>query len=230
MSGKRKIFIGASEEGLAVAEHLRKELERHAGCAIWTRGVLGLAGGTFRKFMSIVRDFDLAVLVVMPGDVASKRLPGRLSARDALLLEIGVFVGALGDGRVFVLHDRDAPIDLPAELPGVTTAGFTPRIRGNLKAALEPPLVRLRSALVAAQIPDAAAIPPPASSSPWALLDKLSTDLGPSGVALRDDTERGRRRAGLPRATPRRTSAPPTLPDGSAPVDPAPPSARAGKR
>jgi hypothetical protein len=52
------------------------------------------------------------------------------------LLELGLFIGALGRKRTFVVYDRSANMKIPSDLAGVTLAHYQPHGSGNLVSAL----------------------------------------------------------------------------------------------
>lgn len=111
---------------------------------IWSQGVFGLSKCTLESLTQAARDFDFAVLVLSPDDLKQKR--GRLSTapRDNVLFELGLFMGALGRSRTFIVHSRDTALDLPTNLAGATAATFATRADGNLQAALGPVCTQLK--------------------------------------------------------------------------------------
>ena len=60
--------------------------------------------------------------------------------RDNVLFELGLFMGALGRNRTFIVHSRTKPPLLPTDLAGITPATFEER--SNLAAALGPACTR----------------------------------------------------------------------------------------
>ncbi|WP_437937308.1 TIR domain-containing protein [Sorangium sp. So ce341] len=147
MSSRPRIFIGSSVEGLRVAEHIQLGLDYDADCTVWSQGVFGLSGGTLESLCSAVRDFDFAVLVLTPDDLVQKRGQAMNSPRDNVLFELGLFMGALGRERTFIVHCRDEPMGLPSDLAGVTAATFARRADGNLQAALGAVCTQIRNAV-----------------------------------------------------------------------------------
>ncbi|XXX76399.1 TIR domain-containing protein [Sorangium sp. So ce134] len=147
MSARQRIFIGSSVEGLRVAEHIQLGLDYDADCTVWSQGVFGLSGGTLESLCSAIRDFDFAVLVLTPDDLVQKRSQTVNSPRDNVLFELGLFMGALGRERTFIVYCRDEPIGLPSDLAGVTAATFARRADGNLQAALGAVCTQIRNAV-----------------------------------------------------------------------------------
>src|SRR5439155_16414494 len=65
--------------------------------------------------------------------------------RDNVLFELGLFMGALGRNRTFVVHSRTTPPMMPSDLAGITPATFEER--SNLEAALGPACTKIRRAI-----------------------------------------------------------------------------------
>ncbi|QRK06734.1 nucleotide-binding protein [Archangium violaceum] len=144
---KPRIFIGSSVEGLPIAESIQLGLDYDAECTIWSQGVFGLSGGTLESLSRAVEEFDFAVLVLTPDDLVQKRGKTRSSPRDNVLFELGLFMGALGRERTYIVYCRDVPIDLPTDLAGVTVASFGKRTDNNLHAALGSVCTQIKSAI-----------------------------------------------------------------------------------
>jgi predicted nucleotide-binding protein len=141
------MFIGSSSEGHRVAQHVQVLLERVCETEIWDQGVFGLSQGTLESLMLAIRQFDFAVLVLTPDDLQVSRGTERPVARDNVIFELGLFTGALGRERTFMLYDRSAPPALPSDLAGISAATFAPNSSGNLGAALGPPCAKIEWAV-----------------------------------------------------------------------------------
>lgn len=130
------VFIGSSSEGLAVAKALQLLLDHSADIELWSQGTFGLSGGTLESLVSALHRFDFAVLVVDADDTAVTRGSSKAVPRDNVVFEFGLFMGALGRERTFMVYDRTRPPDLPSDLAGVTAATYAPYASGNYQAAL----------------------------------------------------------------------------------------------
>lgn len=144
---KPKVFIGSSSEGLTIAESMQLGLEHQAECTIWSQGVFGLSAGTLDSLVSACKAYDYAILVLTPDDVTMKRGNENNTARDNVLFELGLFMGALGRDRTFMVHCRDEKLDLPSDLAGVTAATYGKRTDGNIQAALGPVCTKIKLAM-----------------------------------------------------------------------------------
>jgi predicted nucleotide-binding protein len=70
---------------------------------------------------------DFAILVVTARDTLSTRSKVLQVGRDNVLFEFGLFLGALGSERAFLLVDRASPAVLPTDLGGITPLDFDSR-------------------------------------------------------------------------------------------------------
>jgi len=119
------VFIGSSTEALPIAEHLRDclagpELE----VKIWTKGVFKASHTTIEDLEDLARTADFAVLVATPDDVVTTRGTTHAAPRDNVLLELGMFIGALTRERTFLLTQNGVALKLPSDLLGVTTLRY----------------------------------------------------------------------------------------------------------
>jgi predicted nucleotide-binding protein len=118
------VFIGSSTNGRGLTEQLTATLDRVADCRPWTHGVFGLSRGTLESLIKTTQESDFAILVLTPDDLASKKGKQTYLPRDNVVFEIGLFMGALGRERTFIVHGQHEVIDLPSDLAGITTATF----------------------------------------------------------------------------------------------------------
>jgi hypothetical protein len=163
---KPRLFIGSSVEGKDIADMLHVGLEYEVEVTVWHQGVFGLSNGSLESIVNAAREdkFDFAALVLTPDDLVSKRGETVSSSRDNVIFELGLFMGALGRDRTFIVYCRDNPLELPSDLAGVTPATFAKRQDGNLHAALGPVCTQIKNAikkigLVVTQVSEAAVIP-----------------------------------------------------------------------
>jgi len=201
MASKPRVFIGSSVEGRGIAEHIQGDLESLAECVRWSQGVVGVSESTLESLFVVVKDFDFAILVLTPGDLDSEPIKGRHSPRDNILFELGLFVGALGRGRTFTIHAKDAAMTHSLDFAGVTSITFVSRGPHDREAALMPVCSLLRSSIQSTYRPRSE--PPLLSVSDT--MTRMSADPA-SGTDLAKQTARLRRKIDsvLP-AAPRRS-------------------------
>lgn len=77
---------------------------------------------------------DFGVVVATPDDTTVSRGIEQLSARDNIVLEFGLFAGALGRKRTYLLATGD--LKLPTDVLGLTRLPYRPHPSGNGRAAV----------------------------------------------------------------------------------------------
>lgn len=65
-------------------------------------------------------DSDFAVLVLTPDDTVTSRRLEQPAPRDNCIFELGLFMGALGRNRTYIVKPRDSDIKIPTDLLGLT--------------------------------------------------------------------------------------------------------------
>jgi len=141
------VFVGSSSEGRRVADHIQVLLDDDCEVEIWSQGAFGLGESSLASLVGALNRFDFAILVVTADDVVTIRGETHDAPRDNVLFELGLFMGALGPARTFIVTNRDHPPKLPSDLAGVTRAEFAQHSSGNLEAALGAPCTRIREAI-----------------------------------------------------------------------------------
>jgi hypothetical protein len=136
---KRKLFIGSSKEGLAIATQLKAELNKHFSdwleCVIWDEAkVFSLNKSTLDCLMKASRRFDYGVLVATGDDLGLIKGITDIKPRDNVMLELGLFIGSLGLSRAFVLLEKECK--LPTDYNGITVPIYSNEIEGSLEKAI----------------------------------------------------------------------------------------------
>jgi hypothetical protein len=142
-----RLFIGSSSEGLQIAKALQVGLDQAAEVTLWSQGVFGLSQGTLDELVRASREFEFAVLVLTPDDLIERRGTATNSPRDNVIFEVGLFIGALGRERTFIVYCQDTPPAIPSDLAGVTAATFRQRADGNLRAAVGSPCTLIEDSI-----------------------------------------------------------------------------------
>lgn len=143
------VFIGSSSEGKTYAEHLQAALDDHCEAVVWDQGVFGLSESSLDALVAEARRVDFAILVLTPDDLTHVRGRDAHCARDNVIFEAGMFVGALGPTRTFFVHPNDLQLDLPTDLAGITTCTFrSQRQDENVRAAVNTAALRIREAML----------------------------------------------------------------------------------
>ena len=127
-------FVGSSKEGLGYANAFAAHLDaRGIPCEVWTNA-FDLGKTTVESLEDALARHSFAVLIATADDLTTSRGKAKLSPRDNVILEFGLFVGRLGRDRAFLLVEQTAtPIKLPTDLLGVTLGFFRQRKTAQAK-------------------------------------------------------------------------------------------------
>src|SRR5688500_286155 len=115
------MFIGSSSEGKETAEYLQAALESRCESDVWDQHVFAPSQETLGRLLGATSAYDFATLVLTDDDIVERRGTMGVVPRDNVILELGLFLGALGRERVFILTNSSQPLTLPTDLLGVTT-------------------------------------------------------------------------------------------------------------
>ena len=122
------IFIGCSGESLAIAETIKAKLslaDTNVEVRLWSDGVFQPSTFTLESLERELRHADFAALVLAPDDVVTSREKTVPAPRDNVIFELGLFIGALGHSRTFVVRPLDVDVKMPTDLAGFTTLPYT---------------------------------------------------------------------------------------------------------
>jgi hypothetical protein len=135
-----RVFIGSSSEQLPVARAIQANLEPYVETVVWDQGVFQLSATAIESLIERLRKTDVAVFVFGPDDVTVLRGHRHRTTRDYVVFELGLFTGALGRNRCFlVIPVGTEGLRIPSDLAGITYATYVPnRSDGNYRAALGP--------------------------------------------------------------------------------------------
>ncbi|MDP2859196.1 MAG: nucleotide-binding protein [Bacillota bacterium] len=139
-NSKPLVFVGSSAEALSVASELHRQLQRRrlVSC-LWTDGVFRASKTAIESLVELAGSADFACLVLSPDDITTSRGRTQYSARDNVTFELGLFIGALGRERVFILKPKNLDVRIPTDLLGVTwleyNRGGALKMAERLKAA-----------------------------------------------------------------------------------------------
>jgi predicted nucleotide-binding protein len=120
-----KVFVASSSEGLnvvnAVHALLQRALNGTADVRPWPKE-FQLSKAYIESLESLLDASDFSVLVLTPDDLMISRNAERLSPRDNVVFELGLFFGRLGRERCFILKPADLDLKLPSDLLGIESA------------------------------------------------------------------------------------------------------------
>lgn len=121
---KPRLFIASSVETLPVAEAVNVNLDHDFEITIWKNGTFKLSSSTIDDLVEKSSAVDFALFIFAPDDIALIRSRKEHIVRDNVIFEMGLFVGAIGKSRSFILKPRDVEMHLPTDLLGVTPADY----------------------------------------------------------------------------------------------------------
>lgn len=148
------LFVGSSSEGLKIAKAVQVLLDQSCEVTIWSQGIFGLGEGTLESLVNVLDDFDFAALVLTPDDLLTSRNESSSAPRDNVLFELGLFMGALGRKRTFIIYDRSVILKIPSDLAGVSVATYEPHSTGNLQSALGAAATRIEDQILKLDVRD----------------------------------------------------------------------------
>ncbi|KZN13396.1 TIR domain-containing protein [Marinomonas sp. TW1] len=125
MSDKPTVFIASSSEAISVAEAVHIKLEQEMRVKLW-ENAFDLSSITITTLIGKTKEADYAVFVFHPDDKTLIREKEYSSVRDNVVLELGMFIGALGLEKCFILVPKSAETTfrLPTDLAGVTASFY----------------------------------------------------------------------------------------------------------
>ena len=123
-----RIFLGSSTQQAKLLTAVSRGLEDIADIDAWTT-VFNPGVSTLDRLVELTHEVDFAAFVFAQDDWTSKGPApdvdaGQASPRDNVVFEAGLFGGALGMRRTFILHARGAK--LPTDLLGLTSIRYDP--------------------------------------------------------------------------------------------------------
>jgi hypothetical protein len=142
-----QVFIGSSTEGLKIARTLQAELEAATDCIVkrWDTDTFAPGSITLDELIARANSVDFAILVATGEDTVTSRGTQSAAVRDNIILEFGLFLGALGRERVYLLSVGDAK--LPSDLQGLTRLIYRDRPDDDIRAGLNDAVLRIEKAM-----------------------------------------------------------------------------------
>src|SRR5690349_10080321 len=123
---KPRIFLGSSGQQEKLLQALARGLRDVCDVEPWT-AVFNPGVSTLDRLVELTREVDFAAFIFAQDDwttrgTASDAASGEASPRDNVVFEAGLFGGALGIRRTFILHANGAK--LPTDLLGLTAIRY----------------------------------------------------------------------------------------------------------
>jgi predicted nucleotide-binding protein len=87
---------------------------------LWNKGIFHLSKTDIEDLMRMATESDFAALLLTPDDMTANRGTKKASPRDNTVFELGLFMGALGRDRAFIVTPKGVDLKLPTDLLGMT--------------------------------------------------------------------------------------------------------------
>jgi predicted nucleotide-binding protein len=134
------VFVGSSSEALPFAKLLHAALPLPAvESRIWQLDVFNPSNFPIEDLEAQAQQSDFAVLVTTADDVSTSRGKVKEAPRDNVIFELGLFMGASGRKRTFVVQPKGVELKLPSDILGMTTlrydvgeAGYVQKVADEL--------------------------------------------------------------------------------------------------
>ena len=122
---KPRIFLGSSGKQAKLLEAITRGLEDVADVEPWTT-TFNPGRSTLDRLVELSQEVDFAAFVFAQDDwtTTDASESGQASPRDNVVFEAGLFGGALGIRRTFILHANGSK--LPSDLLGLTSVRYDP--------------------------------------------------------------------------------------------------------
>jgi CAP12/Pycsar effector protein, TIR domain len=122
---KPRIFLGSSGKQAKLLQAITRGLSDVADVEPWTT-TFNPGRNTLDRLVELSEEVDFAAFVFARDDwTTTDAAPsGEASPRDNVVFEAGLFGGALGIRRTFILHAQDSK--LPTDLLGLTSVRYDP--------------------------------------------------------------------------------------------------------
>jgi predicted nucleotide-binding protein len=115
------IFIASAAEDLTAANMVKTQMVAlgYNNSTVWNEGIFHPTVTVFEQLLTFAAKFDFAILIWGGADITVSRGQSFASPHDNVVFEAGLFLGALGKERVFILTDKTRSVEIPSDFSGV---------------------------------------------------------------------------------------------------------------
>ena len=143
-----RLFVGSSTETLQIANAIQAGLAHDAvTVTVWTNHVFGPSKFFLESLEDATQNADFAVLVVGPDDKVTSRGEDLDAPRDNVIFELGLFMGAVGRRRVFIVMPRGGELKIPTDLLGLNPITYALGDPKDLAERIGPVCTELRNVI-----------------------------------------------------------------------------------
>ena len=145
------LFLGCSAEALAIGRAIQAGLSHDPIVVeLWTDDIFEASSFPIESLERESRKVDFAALVLSPDDKVTSRYTTINAPRDNLVFELGLFMGALGHSRTFLVHPSLSEIKIPSDVKGITSMMYDPRPHQDTAITMAPVCSQIRSLVLKA--------------------------------------------------------------------------------
>ena len=145
------IFVASSSEAETIAKAITARLEAELGDAatidLW-RSKFDLSDTPIESLEDVAKNADFAILVMSADDLTLSRHTETVAPRDNLVFELGLFIGALGRERSFIVRDEVVSLKLPSDILGVLPITYTAEPPRAMTSSIRSACKRLAAQIV----------------------------------------------------------------------------------
>lgn len=124
-------------EGVKIANAIQAQLDYDCEITVWKDGIFKLSQGTLESLEKTLNDMEYGIFVFSPDDILKIRNTEKLSIRDNVLFEFGLFMGKLGRGKVFFITPENCDdLHLPTDILGINRGVYYERSDNNMRSAV----------------------------------------------------------------------------------------------
>ena len=144
------LFVGCSVEAVLIGRAIQSALDHDPILVrVWTDDTFKASHFPVESLEKELAKVDFAALVLTRDDTVISRESAAGAPRDNLVFELGLFMGALGHSRTFLLHPRDSGVKIPTDLLGFTPLTYRTSSEGPISVAVASVCEEMRSAILA---------------------------------------------------------------------------------
>ena len=151
MNPRPVLFVGCSTEALSLGRAIQSALDYDPIIVkVWTDGIFRPSQFPVESLEHELHLVDFAAVVLSPDDTIVSRDEKSDAPRDNLILELGLFMGALGRARTFLVCPRGVEIKIPTDLMGITPLTYKPEPDLNPATAVAAACNEMRNIIMKA--------------------------------------------------------------------------------
>lgn len=147
-NARPQMFVGSSVAGVGIANQLQALLRYDPiDVHIWSFGTFEASGITIESLESMALCADFAALVMTPDDVVHSKGASHPAPRDNVVFELGLFMGAIGRPRTFMVKAEGGGLKPISDLLGVTPVDYPDGPDNTLPTRLNIAATTIRDAV-----------------------------------------------------------------------------------